>query len=143
MSSLKVEVTNKAQLERYAKKKHKDASIVISITSYGESPVEIEKTDKNNIRGIVKVQFNDVDENDSAGMRADQAIRIADLYKSHNSEIEKIIIQSSNGRGRGAAIAAAFLEYFNRVGWIIFEDYHNYPNMYCYNLMLDTLNSYS
>ena len=141
---MKVCVMNRNIAVGYCHCENMTESIMISIsdpwTRYTSAPFVSEK---NKVRSILRLEFEDVDSGDNSMTQAD-AKRICNFLRyslrdKNTGEERMVIVQCDAGRSRSAGVAAAILKYYNGDDSEIFDWPLYNPNMHCYRMTLNTL----
>ena len=153
---MKIFITNRARIEEMGRKGFIEKAALISITDYGDAPVEL----INKPKFLLQLSFDDVPlgkalgaeygrnltdeeitkaEKELHAMTDEQAKMIADFYNDVYGYANVLIIQCEHGESRSAAIAAAILECQYKKGIRIFADERYGPNKSIYKKMLTVL----
>lgn len=138
-----VEVMNKAQVENYGLNSHTHDSVVISISSRGCNTAFIVPNSINQIKEVLKLQFNDTDSPEKVfgGIGRAEVKAISDFVKKYEDSDKKVklIINCEAGQSRSAGVAAAIMKYLYNDDTPIFNNSKYTPNMLCYNKLLYSL----
>ena len=109
--------------------------IIISITDPGTLPAILRPNFQT--KGILRLEFEDVDGDQPEAMTLEQAEAIANFVNEHKDLIDIILVHCEAGVSRSAGVAAA-------IGFVVNGDdtkfFHNprfCPNIWCYRLVLD------
>ena len=144
---MKIQIKSRAEIEELILPEN---VAVISITDFGDVPVEF----KNSPSHILRLAFDDVDGDifidESHKSREEiiceyhmlsdiQAQEIAEFINAVWDKVDTIICQCEHGQSRSAAIAAAIIEHRNRNGIAIFADDRYYPNKLIYRQVYKAL----
>lgn len=142
---MKLFITNRKRVEEMSRKGFIEKTALISITDYGDSPVELQ----NEPAFLLQLSFDDVPlgkaleaeygrkltdgeiaevEKELHAMTDEQAKMIVDFYGDIYARANVLICQCEHGESRSAAIAAALLEYQYKKGITIFADERYCPN---------------
>lgn len=130
------------EFEEYVKHSHNERVIAISITTPGDTDVEIKNIEQTGIKSILRVKFYDSDDRDTCYpcITYNQAKEIADFVKSKNmDDYDKIIVHCDAGQSRSAGVAAAIMKFLNGSDAEIFNNFKYYPNRTCYRRVLEKL----
>jgi predicted protein tyrosine phosphatase len=109
---------------------------VISISDVGSSPPVLER-DGNGISSVCSLQFDDVLRGQDNCMTARDAGKIAAFIKSLDKANTKLIVHCEFGQSRSAGVAAAVSLIVNGGDEWVFNDRRYYPNMTCYQKVLE------
>jgi len=155
---MKIKIMSRQAIKNLAPKTFEENTAVISIADYDDDPVNLKIAPER----FLQIFFDDVDndvikdflddnptkeeikavEEKYHIIREDQALRIAQFYFSVRDKVNVLICQCEHGQSRSAAIAAAFLEYKNRIGIKIFSNDSYYPNKVVFRKVLYALENY-
>lgn len=143
---MKYKVLSRSSCERYANQNHNDSSVVISIRSTWDNVLpNVTPNDKNNIRDVIYLAFNDVDidmciksGNFNIGfITDDQANKIYNFCKKWYGKVDTFIFHCDGGISRSAGCCAAIMRWFEGYDYPIMRMKAKHPNMYCYTKVLD------
>ena len=153
---MKLFITNRKRVEEMGRKGFIEKTALISITDYGDSPVELQ----NKPAFLLQLSFDDVPlgkaleaeygrkltdeeiaetEKELHAMTDEQAKMIVDFYDEIYARANVLICQCEHGESRSAAIAAAIMEYKYRKGINIFADERYCPNKSIYKKVFNKL----
>lgn len=142
---MKLFITNRKRIEKMGQEGFMEKAALISITDYGDSPVELQ----NQPAFLLQLSFDDVPlgraleaeygrklsdeeiakaEKELHAMTDEQAKQIVEFYDEVYARANVLICQCEHGESRSAAIVAALLEYQYKKGIIIFADEGYCPN---------------
>lgn len=136
---MKVIVKSQKVAEEYGRETHEDRSILISIAAKGDPSAEVEANDKNNIKDILFLKFNDTDnpEEENGHIVDEDAKQIKDFVEKYlDTDIDTIIVNCGAGQSRSAGVAAAILMYLTGSDKQIFDNPIYTPNKLCYRTVL-------
>lgn len=135
--------------ERFAKQKHKNTSVVISIkSSWDKIKPDLDINDVNGIKDILFLSFDDIGIVDtlnsfSSGTNcrsglitksdARQIVHFVDIWKD---SVDMIIVHCDGGISRSAGVMAAIQRYLLNDDSAIFHLRNKFPNMTCYLAVL-------
>lgn len=142
---MNVQVMSRKKFEEYVFQQHRESSIVVSISSCGDSPPFVVCNNANKIVNVFNAFFNDTDDRNTVygGIDFNTAIQIAQFVKiNYTAHINKIIVHCDAGQSRSAGVAAAILKYFTNDDTQIFDNPRYTPNRLCYRLVLQALMEY-
>jgi len=135
---MKFQVFSRNEAEKYCKETHNDKSIMISIkTPSDKTRPNVDITFKNNIMAILKLAFDDVEEQygDEMPISELQAKQIVEFVDDYKNSIDLIIVHCDAGISRSAGICAALSKWLTNDDKIFFSGY--VPNMKCYHTVLN------
>ena len=142
---MKLFITNRARVERMGREGFLEKVALLSITDYGDAPLELEKKPK----FLLQLSFDDVPlgkaleaeygrkltdeeivnaEKELHALSDEQAKMIVDFYNEVYGRAVVLICQCEHGESRSAAIAAAIMEHRYKKGIRIFADERYCPN---------------
>lgn len=130
-------VMSQFDAERYADGAHNETCSVISITSHGDDEAQVYVDESNGIKDILRLQFNDTDEDD--GISEDDAEAISEFVK-HAMNLDRLIVHCGAGQSRSAGVAAAIMKIYFNDDTPVFNNRKYTPNMRCYRKVLENLN---
>lgn len=130
-------VMSQFDAERYADGAHNEVCSMISITSHNDDEAQVYVGDSNGIKDILRVQFNDSDEDD--GITEDDAEAITS-FVTHAMTLDRLIVHCGAGRSRSAGVAAAIMKFYYNDDTPIFNSPRYNPNRRCYRKVLERLN---
>ena len=146
-------ITNRARVERMGREGFLEKVALLSITDYGDAPLELEKIP----RFLLQLSFDDVPlgkaleaecgrkltdeeivnlEKELHALTDEQAKMIVDFYNEVYGRAVVLICQCEHGESRSAAIVAAIMEHYYKKGIKIFSDERYCPNKSIYKKML-------
>ena len=133
-------VFDRKRAAKYSYHVHEHTSIVISITDVGSRPASIYRHQNGNqICVVLRLQFDDVLEDDGNAMTMEQARTIARVIANQGqsqTQVDRIVIQCEAGLSRSAAVAAAIAEWAGVEDAVaIYEAVGKTPNPHVLNLM--------
>lgn len=140
---MKYKAFSRSNAEKYSNQKHNETSIVISIrSSFDKILPNIECNDTNNIKDILYLAFDDIDEYDTKHctnglMTKQQANDIVNFCNKWYNKIDKIIIHCDGGISRSVGVLGAISRWFEGIEDLTFSSKSKYPNMTCYLYVLD------
>lgn len=121
--------------EKYAARKHKKTSVVISIRSTWDKVLpKIVANATNNIQDVLFVAFNDVDgeilrhEIDPGFITKSDAIKIAHFVNDHKFDVDLLIVHCDGGVSRSPGVLAAAKRYLTGDDLSIFKSQTKCPN---------------
>jgi predicted protein tyrosine phosphatase len=143
---------SRANAVRFSHQPHDYPSIMISISDpymlYHSKPTANNRTNKNGIREILRLEFADADKPglDVYGRPSDEndlisamdAVKIHQLLNRH-PDVDAIIVHCDAGISRSAGVAAAILYAKTGDDSLIFDSGRYAPNMRCYRMVLNEL----
>ena len=136
---MKVTVMNRVSAKRYSYHTHPESSVIISITDPDKESNVFEKSPLNNIKAVLRVQFQDVDAPNPESITNGDASKIAKFAMLWYNKVDVIIVHCEAGQSRSAGAAAAILKYFTGKDDAIFDDYRYTPNRTVYRKVLNNL----
>ena len=131
----KYKILSRIACERYCTQKHSKSSLIISIAStYDNVKPNIWCDDKNNVKYILSLAFDDVEYEDDKEhcIMWEQGKQIADFVNEHYKEVDRIIVHCDGGISRSAGVAAAIMRVKEGDDSCIFDNKAKHPNMTCY-----------
>lgn len=134
---IKVLSREKAEIEVF---NIKEPTLIISIRDF-KDPDKARVSIKNeNIKGIVFLNFDDVEENDRyySCITDEDAKKICEAVNEMKDFVTQIIIHCEAGVSRSAGVAAAIGKYLNGDDMFIFGAPRFSPNITCYRKVLNT-----
>ena len=132
-----IEVMNRTTAKAETFKAKSVPTAIISIT---DSDKPINKFDHAVwIRGILRLQFDDVERDEMDCMTEWDAIKIQQFIDTVKDKVERIIVHCEAGVSRSAGVAAAIMKFLNGDDMPIFQSGKFCPNMTCYRLTLNAL----
>lgn len=102
-----------------------------------------EFNDNRKIKRILKLKFDDTEIGEPNHITREDARKIAEFVKSIMPDTEQIIVHCTAGISRSAGVCAAILKYLKGDDSEIFDNPKYFPNMTCYRMVLEVLNSAS
>ena len=136
---MKVYVRNRKNAKKYSYMTHSETSIIISITDPDRELNIFEKSSFNNIKDVLRLQFQDVDDPAPEAITNDDARKIALFALKWYDKVDIIIVHCEAGQSRSAGAAAAILKYFTGKDDAIFDDCRYTPNRTVYRKVLNNL----
>ena len=109
--------------------------LFISITSYHEDLPQFVPNPA--IKGIMRLDFDDVSEFDLHCMLTMDARKILDFVFAHKDEVDLIVVHCGAGISRSAAVAAALSKILNGDDMWVFENPRYCPNNHVYRSILN------
>ena len=91
------------------------------------------------LKGVVELQFLDVEAGGYDCITRTQAKIIADFARRMHKQVERFIVHCEFGQSRSAGIAAALIKYFEGHDGGIFMNKRYNPNRTCYRYVLKEL----
>lgn len=135
----KYRIMNRIACENYCLRKHEETSIIISIKSITDKlEPKIPITEKNNIRAVLRLSFDDCDKEDDSKncMQLKDGYKIADFVNKWYSQVDRIIVHCDGGISRSAGVIAAIMRAKEGNDFPIFDSTTKHPNMTCYLMTL-------
>lgn len=129
-----IKIMNRTQAKDYAYKKDIPITAVISISDIDSPSIIFCKN--NNIKGICKIHFNDVEKGTSGCITKESAKYLADFINTYKDKVEQFVVHCNMGISRSAGIGAAIMKYLNGDDTPVFENPRYVPNMTCYSMLL-------
>lgn len=141
---------------RYGYKKHDLKSIIISITNSYEPIQKIPRSEDNNVKAVLYLAFDDIDNIDGYEVKKDEgyiidpynncyqvisnedAQKIVDFVNRYKNNVDVIIVHCKAGISRSSGVCAAIMKYLNGDDEPIFSNPRFHPNMRCYRKVLNT-----
>lgn len=135
---MEVIVLSRAKAKKYSYCEHKLKSAIISINDIEQDFINFNNNKDNNIRGVIKLKFDDVEE--GYGVITElQAKQIATFVKFWKDKVDRFIVHCHAGISRSAGCAAAIMKYIDNDDRGIFNNSEYIPNMTVYRLVLTEL----
>lgn len=131
----KYKIMSYNQCADYCAKKHKNTSVIISITSYdGDLYEKIIKSDQNGVQDILYLSFADLEVCDSPKncMQYEDAEKVVEFVNKWYGKVDTLIVHCEGGISRSAGVCAAIMRVKEGDDWIIFDSSAKHPNMTCY-----------
>lgn len=140
-------VLSRYAAERYSTQKHDKTSVVISIrSSWDKILPAIECNNKNNIKAVLSLAFDDIDFDtavrfndwDNIGyVTTEQARKIYEFCNEWFGKVDIFIFHCDGGISRSAGCCGAIMRWFEGFDYPIMGMKSKYPNMQVYNKVLD------
>lgn len=111
--------------------------LIISITDCFSVPVKF-NTHNPHIKGILRVQFDDVDFGETNCITREDADKIVEWVMKNKEKANVIIVQCEAGISRSAGVCAALMKIINGDDSDIFDDPRFCPNMSCYRSIFES-----
>lgn len=131
------EIMNRIDARLATKESDAPNTVIISITDYGDKKNKFYPT--NWLKGILEIQFDDVEFGGENCITIQQAEEIADFVLGINSSVNRIIVHCEYGQSRSAGVATAISTYLEGHDNSIFINRKYYPNKTCYRYVLNAL----
>ena len=131
----KYKVMSYDSCKRYCSHKHKNTSIIISITTYDDGLYdEIIKTKNNNVQDILYLRFCDLEYEDDSKfcMQYEDGKKIAEFVNEWYDKVDTIIVHCEGGVSRSAGVCAAIMRVKEGDDFPIFDSTTKHPNITCY-----------
>ena len=112
-------------------------SVIISITDYGDRKNTFNQATW--IKGILEIQFDDVEVGSPNCITKEQAIEIAEFVLRIKWSVKRVIVHCEFGQSRSAGVAAAISVFLEGHDNGIFFNRRYYPNRTCYRYVLNAL----
>ena len=136
-------VLSRKSCERYCTQNHNKTSIIISISSiWDKVKPDVYINDKNNIRDILFLSFDDVDmeEDKRFCMQYEDGKKVADFINKWYDKVDVIIVHCDGGISRSAGVAAAIMRVKEHNDSKYFLSTTKFPNRTCYLKTLEGFN---
>ena len=143
---IKIDILDFEGAEEYMGLSQEETSIVISISSFGETKAFIVPNSYSKIKDVLFLEFNDTDiEQDMRGpMMKDDALKIKEFIGKHTKggklQVDKLLIHCEEGRSRSIGITTALMEEYTGKPYDILNSDYYQPNLLCYNRMKEVYN---
>lgn len=145
---IEVYVMSRADAIEYCRGRHREPSVIISISDpsmdYDEAPF---RTEENRVEDILPLCFSDAEEpgKDVYGldvgeedlMQEEDARKVARFVLDHRDR--RIIVHCDAGISRSAGVGAAIVNYFTGDARSFFESGRYEPNMWCFSKVMTAL----
>lgn len=112
-----------------------ESAIIISITDVSDSDATFFINP--NIKGILRLKFDDVESDTPNHISREQAKEIIEFVSQHMDNIDLVIVHCGAGISRSAGVCAALMLIINGSDKEIFECSKYCPNRTCYRYILD------
>lgn len=109
--------------------------IIISITDPGSDPNRF-CSYNSCIKGILRLEFDDVDSPEPLCITEKDADLILDFVEKYKDVADLVIVHCEAGISRSAGVAAALMKIYNHDDWEVFDNPRYCPNMTCYRTVL-------
>ena len=136
-SNMRYEIMNRQDATGATMEAEAPDTVIISITDCGD------KKNKFNpapwLKGVLDIQFDDVDFGGKNCITAQQADEIAEFVLNIKRSVKRVIIHCEYGQSRSAGVAAAISTYLEGHDNSIFINRNFFPNKTCYRYVLSAL----
>ena len=109
-------------------------TVIISITDLDSDKVLFAKNEQ--IKGVIRLSFDDVDANSFGSMTCDDADRIVAFCLKWLPKTD-LIVHCEAGVSRSAGVCAAIMKWYEGSDTMIFNNPYFRPNMHCYRKVLN------
>ena len=138
-------IMSRKSCERYNTQTHQKDAIVISIkSSWDKIMPKIECNDKNRIKAILFLSFDDVEKEDCDDkefcMTFEDGKKIANFINEWYDKVDRIIIHCDGGVSRSAGVCAGIMRVKLGDDYPVFGNTKKHPNMTCYLRTLKAFN---
>lgn len=134
---MRYEIMNRTDASEATSEAEAPNTAIISITDYGDEKNTFCQRDW--IKGILELQFNDEEAGGYRCITPQQAEEIADFVLQNRKKVQRYIVHCEFGQSRSAGVAAAIRTYFEGNDGGIFRSRRYAPNRTCYHYVLNAL----
>ncbi len=131
----KYKIMSRNTCERYCTQNHGKSSVIISIkSSWDKVNANVFRSDKNNVKHILRLSFDDCEYEDSADhcMSYEDGKKVAQFIDKYYDKVDTIIVHCDGGISRSAGVCAAIMRVKEGADHPVFDSRSKCPNMTCY-----------
>ena len=135
-------IMSRDRAQKYCLQNHSRTSVIISIRSSWDKVLpSLPMNDKNNVKDVLFLAFDDVDKEDSPEccIQPSDAKKVAEFVEKYYDKVDDLIFHCDGGISRSAGVTAAVMRAKEGNDYYVFKINTKCPNMTCY---LETLKAF-